>query len=962
MKLLRFAFAPALSLALLLGSSLNPGASAAHAQIAKAQTAKAPAPANDLSHWPQDFTDIRPDPLIRFGRLPNGMRYALMHNATPSGQASFRLRFAVGSLMESDAQQGLAHFLEHMAFDGSTHVPTGEMIKILERHGLAFGADTNASTDWTETVYQLDLPKTDDDTVDTSMMLLREVASELLISQTAMDKERGVVLSEERLRDTPNYRAYKTRLEFVLPGQLASHRMPIGQVPVIQNARHADIEDIYEKYYRPERATFIAVGDFNLDAMEAKIKARFGDWRNSHPVGPEPDLGTPARRGLQAAVTVEPGVQTSLQVGWASPADLTPDSRAKRRRDMIDNLGLAVLNRRLERITRSDAPPFLNAGASRGNAVRSARVTSLQITARGGDWKPALTSAVREERRLVQYGVLQSEIDREIAENRASLKASAAASPTRRTPNLANAVVGSLDDSDVVTDPAQDLALFEDIVKGLKADEVSAAMRKAFEGQGPLVFLTSPKPVDGGEAAVKAAFQAAQVDPVEAPAAVADTTWPYEHFGAPGKVIERREAANVDTTFLRFANGVRLTVKPTTFRKDQVLVQVRVGDGRLDLPKDRPTASWARSAFIEGGLKKVTAEQLDQIMTSKIVGAAFDMDDDAFVLSGATKPSDLPTQLQVLTAYLTEPGLRPEAFERMRTYAMTLHDQLEATPNGVVSEDLASLMRGGDLRWSIPSREVIAASTPADLTAMVAEPLARGAVEVIVVGDVTVDQALAATAPTLGALQRPPPLVPAADERRIAFPAASAQPVVRTHKGRADQAVAVAAWPTTDLFADVRGARTIRVMVEVMKLRMIDELRVAQGATYSPSANLEAAVDYPGFGYVSASVEIPPDKIPGFYETVGKIAADLRATDITPDELKRATLPRIEALGKALQTNEFWLSSLAGGQTDPRRLELIGSQIPQLQSITAAEVHKAAQTWLQPSKEWKFEVLPASAP
>jgi zinc protease len=245
---------------------------------------------------------------------------------------------------------------------------------------------------------------------------------------------------------------------------------------------------------------------------------------------------------------------------------------------------------------------------------------------------------------------------------------------------------------------------------------------------------------------------------------------------------------------------------------------------------------------------------------------------------------------------------------------------------------------------------------------MVAEPLARGAVEVIVVGDVTVDQALAATAPTLGALQRPPPLVPAADERRIAFPAASAQPVVRTHKGRADQAVAVAAWPTTDLFADVRGARTIRVMVEVMKLRMIDELRVAQGATYSPSANLEAAVDYPGFGYVSASVEIPPDKIPGFYETVGKIAADLRATDITPDELKRATLPRIEALGKALQTNEFWLSSLAGGQTDPRRLELIGSQIPQLQSITAAEVHKAAQTWLQPSKEWKFEVLPASAP
>jgi zinc protease len=148
----------------------------------------------------------------------------------------------------------------------------------------------------------------------------------------------------------------------------------------------------------------------------------------------------------------------------------------------------------------------------------------------------------------------------------------------------------------------------------------------------------------------------------------------------------------------------------------------------------------------------------------------------------------------------------------------------------------------------------------------------------------------------------------------------------------------------------------------VMKLRMIDELRVAQGATYSPSANLEASEDYPGYGYVSASVEIPPAKIQGFYDEVDKIVADLRARDVGPDELKRATLPRIEALGKAFQTNEFWLGSLAGGQKDPRRLEAIGSQIPQLQSITAADVRKAAQTYLAADKEWKFEVLPAGKP
>src|SRR3984957_4917960 len=170
------------------------------APLAGAETA-GPPPAADV--WPQAYADLPPDPAMRFGTLPNGLRYVVMKNATPGGQASLRLRFAAGSMDESDAEQGLAHLLEHMAFDGSTHVANGEMIKILQRHGLAFGADTNASTSWEETVYKLDLPKADDDTLDTSLMLLREVASELTLSQPAIDKERGVVLFGERLGGTP---------------------------------------------------------------------------------------------------------------------------------------------------------------------------------------------------------------------------------------------------------------------------------------------------------------------------------------------------------------------------------------------------------------------------------------------------------------------------------------------------------------------------------------------------------------------------------------------------------------------------------------------------------------------------------------------------------------------------------------------------------------------------------------
>jgi zinc protease len=727
---------------------------------------------------------------------------------------------------------------------------------------------------------------------------------------------------------------------------------------VIQNATHDLIADIYDKYYRPDRATFIAVGDFDVAAMEAKIKARFGDWKNPHPVGPEPQLGAPEKRGLEAKVYGEPGLRTSVQVAWIKPPDLSSDTVAKRRREMVERLGLSVLNRRLGRIARSDNPPFLAAGAYAGDEEHSAKVSGLNVSANGTDWNKALDAAVKEEKRAVQYGVLQSELDREIEDLRAGLKERAASQATRRTPNLASEIVGSLDDKLVVTSPVQDLAFYEGVVKGLKAGEVNAVLRETFTGSGPLVFLSTSAPVAGGDGAVLAAFKAADSAPVTAPQAVADKSWPYESFGAPGKVVERKTRADAGATFIRFANGVRLTVKPTDFHKDQVQVQVRIADGRLDLPRDKPSAAWASSALIEGGLKKVTAEELDQIMTKRIVGASFGIDDNAFSLGGATKPDDLTAQMQILAAYAVDPGFRPEAFDRVQTNALAVQDQLEATASGVVGRDLARLMHDGDQRWAFPSKQTISSTKADDLKALIGPRLADGPVEVIVVGDTTVDKAIAAVASTFGALPKRSDAAPASSERNVSFPPPTPQPINETHKGRADQGYAVAAWPTTDLFADVRGARTIRVLVNVMQLRLVDTLRVAQGATYSPNATLEASEDYPGYGFIAARVEIPPSKIPGFYEQVDKIAADLKANGPTADEMTRAVLPRVEALTKAMQTNEFWIGSLEGAQTDPRKLEVVLNQISQLRSITAEDVKKVANRWLDPAKEWRFQVTP----
>lgn len=911
--------------------------------------------------WAQALSDIAPDPAWRFGVLPNGMRYAIRKNATPPAQASLRLWFEAGSLMEADDQQGLAHFLEHMAFNGSKNVPEGEMVKILERHGLAFGADTNAQTSFDETSYQLDLPKTDDDTVDTSLMLLREAAGELTIAQDAVDRERGVVLSEERARDTPNYRVAIKTLSAQMEGQLPPKRIPIGKTEVLKTATAQRIRDFYEAYYRPERAVLVAVGDFDVDAMEAKIKAKFGDWAGKGQPGKNPDVGPVAKRGPTAKLIVETGAPWSVQMTWTRKPDDLVETKALDERDMLENLAFAVLNRRLQALGRSAEPPFIAGGAFKGDQYGAVRVTTLGATAQPGEWQAAMRALDAEQRRALRYGVRQDELDREIASMRAGLAAAAAGEATQRTPALANQLIDTLGDAEVITSPSQNLAAFDAMTKGLTAERVNGVLKSAFAGSGPLLVIAAPTNIEGGEPAILKTYEELKTQPVTPPAAPGVTAWPYFSFGPSGKVVEQKEVSDLDAVFVRFENGVRLTVKPTKFRDSQVLVKVRAGNGLLDLPSDKQSPLWSGSAFVEGGLKQISAQDMERVLTGKIWNAQLGVEDDAFTLNGRTRPEDLSTELQVLAAFATEPGWRPEAFNRVKTSYGTLHDQLQSTTGGVLGRDLGGLMHGGDQRWTFPSREAIASASLDDLKAAVANPLTKDDLEVVIVGDTTVDKAIAAVADTFGAL---PPRVelPAPDAARKApFPAPSATPVVRTHKGRADQAALFMAWRTDDLFSNLQRSRDVSVLGQVLQLRLTDELREKQGATYSPNASSTASVVFEDWGYLAVSLEVPPEKLDGVVASIRKIAADLRDKPVSEDELERAKKPRIDQIEKARVTNEYWVGALSGAQKDPRLLAATRSVLAGLARVTPADVQKAAKTYLADDKSWLLLVKPEAA-
>jgi zinc protease len=571
-------------------------------------------------------------------------------------------------------------------------------------------------------------------------------------------------------------------------------------------------------------------------------------------------------------------------------------------------------------------------------------------------------------RQVLRYGVTQGEVEREAGEALHAWQIAAAAADSAPASVIANALVTRVDNNLALTDPAQDLAAAAAVYDRVDAAQVDAAMRELFRGAGPLVFLSSPQSVAGGPDALAQAVQDVESAPISPRVRIprsAGVAWPYTSFGPPGVVVERREIADLQTSFIRFQNGVRLTVRPSTLSGGEILVQAAVGDGRLDLPRDRISAKWAADsgAIDAGGLRSMDRVEMRRALAASVYSFRFSTADDSFNLSGVTRPADLDTQLQVLAAYATAPGWRAGVFEHIQSLFAALLPQFEASPGGVLGDYVSGLLHDGDPRWTTPTMGDVAAARSRDLRALLERPLGSGAIEVTVVGDVTVDRAVQAVAATFGALPaRPPEPQPPPDAYRTRFPAPTASPVVRYHGGHADQALALIAWPIGDAYARNPNMAEVLVLQRVLNNRLIERLRIADGATYTPQTGLEASRTFPDFGYLFAAASVSPAQTDLVFERTRAIAADLRAAPISADELERARKPALAALQRARETDQYWLTALSRAQTDPRRLDLIRAALPDLRAVTAADVQRAAQAYLGDEKAWKLVITPHPAP
>ncbi len=909
-----------------------------------------------------DSSDLKPDNRITYGRLNNGMRYALIHSENPKQTASLRLRFDTGSLNEAEDQRGLAHFLEHMAFNGSENIPEEEMVKMLERLGLSFGADSNAYTDFEETVYMLEIPETNDELLDTALMIMRETAGRLTLKDEAIDRERGVVLSEERARNSPFMEAFRNKLSFLYPKTSLSERFPIGVEPVLKNAQRDTFLDYYMHYYTPKRAFLVIAGDIDVKAVEHKIKNVFGDWE-AKGEREDRDRGTIEPRPLEAGFFYHPEILNEVGLYSLKPFTEKQDNIQERQKSLLRDLGFAILNQRFLTLLRQPDSPFREAGAGFAEQFGLFEEASVVvIPSDPGQWRAALILAEQELRRALEHGFLESELKEQIARFEKGLKDQAESAQTRKNTGLASQIMIAFAQNLVMADPADLLKSFEDFKDKITPQTVHKAFLDAWSGPERLFYVQSSKDKDITEEVILETYRNSLAQDIRPLQKAEAKPFAYQDFGKAGSVKERKEIKDLSVTEVVFENNVRLNLKKTDFERGKVYVQVNLGEGLLSMPKDKPGLNIFASegGLTNGGLQAHSMDEVERIMAGKTVETSFHVGDDRFSFNALTTPDNLKDQLSLIAAYLKEPGWRPEALEQFKKTVKVDFAAYDVFPGWYVNAQADRLVRSGDPRFGVPQENILLNLTMEDLKAWLGPVLAKGAIEISIVGDLDIEKTIEAVAENLGALPgRQENFMINPEARKLVFPRGGGEPVILHHKGEKDTTLSLIYWPVPDWKGDVRIARKLSLFSDIFGRELLEVVREKEGGSYSPGAGISLSEAFPDYGFIMAYMNPKPQKIDHFYNVVFDIAQNMRDGHITEDAYQRALKPVLEHIENNLSQNTYWVEHLGRAQSEPGSLDDAFRRVRKdFESITLDDIKAFAKTLLEKQKAYRISILP----
>ncbi len=899
------------------------------------------------------------DPAVRVGTLPNGIRYYIRRNAKPEQRVELRLVVNAGSILEDDDQRGMAHFIEHMAFNGTTSFAKNDIVKYLESIGVRFGADLNAYTGFDETVYILPVPTDSAAILERSFQFLGDVATGILFDSTDVVGERGVVLSEWRNGLGAGERLRDKQFPVIFQGSRYAERLPIGKPEIIENANPAPLKRFWQDWYRPDLMAVIAVGDIDPARLETLIRSTFASIPKRTTSRPRVNASVPAHDSTLVSIATDKEL-TSSSVGvlWKRPGRTTT-TVGDLRTGMLERLYDQMLNQRFGELSQKPGSPILGAGAGSGSFVRSSEYYSLDAGAKEGQVLDALQMTLTEAERVRRHGFLASEFDRA----RTNLLRGYERAYTERDKTPSGAFVSEYIDHYLEGEAAPGIAFeyeaAKKLVPSLTLAEVNA-LGAARAGEANRVVTVSMPEKDGlrvpTDAELRAVFRAipsATITPwVET---VADGAL-VARVPTPGRIVSGRALPEVGAAEWTLSNGIRVVVKPTDFTADQLLMSAwSPGGASLVADKDVFKTSLTTIVLERGGAGDLSLIDLNKKLTGKVAQVSPVISDLSEGLSGRASPKDLETLLQLTWLRMTSPRADTTAFQALLQQFDAVLKNKDANPASVFGDTVQVTLANGSPRVRPLSVEMLKELDLAEMTAIYRDRFGdAGDFTFLFVGTVDtvalkplVEQWLASL-PTTGRKETFKDVGPKMFTGQI-------DKTVR--KGLAPQSQTallmggVAPWSREQSFL-------LSALGEVLETRLLDRLRESLGGTYSVGVNTQFARQPREEWQLVISYGSAPEKADTMFAAVRAELDSLRRVAPSAEEVERVREKQRREMEVARKQNGWWASVMRNRLENGDALSTVMADDALIAGLTVEKLTAAAKLFLDETNRARFVLLP----
>lgn len=900
-------------------------------------------------------SNIPLDPSVRHGKLKNGLTYYIKQNKKPENKVDLRLVINAGSILEDDDQQGLAHFMEHMCFNGTKNFPKNELVDYLQSIGVKFGQHLNAYTSFDETVYFLPIPSDDSEKLDKGFLILEDWAFNTVLTPEEIDKERGVVLEEYRLGLGADRRMMGQFLPKVMYQSHYANRLPIGQKEILENFKHEALVRYYKDWYRPNLMSIIVVGDIDPDAIEKKIIANFSKYENPKNERPRKLYDVPNHKETFVAVESDPEATSSeVQLYYKDKDEPKPTvTIGDYKANLIKGLFSNMLNNRLRELTNSPAPPFTYGYSYHGSTWARTKEAFQSFAMTPEDKQlSALNVLAIENERVRKYGFTQSELDRAKTQYLASMERSYNDRDKTESANF----VWQYQSHFLEQNPSPGVEWYynalQHFLPEIKLEDINGLINDYIKEENRVVVLTGPEKEGLKKPTEQEVLQALKVN--------TDEITPYEDAVIaeslirtdikPGKITKREQNDKLNTKTLTLSNGVKVVYKKTDFKNDEILMNaVSFGGSNLYSDQEYIKTQWANNALTEAGFSGLSKNDINKFMTGKIASANPYISNTTEGFSGSATPKDLEYMFQMVYAYFTDLNFDTDAFQGYKQKQSSFFDNMMSNPNVYFQKEFYGYLMQNNPRFT----EILPDAKAWDRTDYklaydkYKERFADASDFVFYfVGNIEEKQLEAFSEQYLASL---PALNRKEQMKDLGYRMLSGEHKKVVNKG-SDPKSNVTIMFYGDANYDEKEALAMQALGEVLTIKLIEELRENESGVYGASAR--GSMSKVPYGSYSFNIGFPcgPENVDSLTESA--LRELQKIIDNGPEEKDLAKFKEGELLDykEGIKTNRFWLNSLQRAYVQNSNPENVLKFEERINALTAKDIQEVAKKYTSKDK------------